>query len=206
MKDRSGTGFAFVTLELKPFPWPSPSPQLCSDHSPGFSYPNCFSPFGWLSNAQDCVSRPWPCLFATKMMKIRTCHREAWRAAIHGVAKSRTRLNDWTELEWSSHVVSGQFGQFLPIGPSPQDSSFCEKCSELGRHLGEVCPQWGWDIISQKIGWGHLNAERAKRSITSEHKCLMTDTDNGQIATGFSPNSKILLAWESICEREKKRN
>ena len=26
--------------------------------------------------------------------------REAWRAAIHGVAKSRTRLSDWTELSW----------------------------------------------------------------------------------------------------------
>ena len=26
--------------------------------------------------------------------------REAWRAAIHGVAKSRTRLIDWTELNW----------------------------------------------------------------------------------------------------------
>ena len=26
--------------------------------------------------------------------------REAWRAAIHGVAKSRTRLCDWTELNW----------------------------------------------------------------------------------------------------------
>ena len=24
--------------------------------------------------------------------------REAWRAAIHGVAKSRTRLSEWTEL------------------------------------------------------------------------------------------------------------
>ena len=24
--------------------------------------------------------------------------REAWRAAIHGVAKSRTQLSDWTEL------------------------------------------------------------------------------------------------------------
>ena len=24
--------------------------------------------------------------------------REAWRAAIHGVTKSRTRLRDWTEL------------------------------------------------------------------------------------------------------------
>ena len=26
--------------------------------------------------------------------------REAWRVAIHGVAKSRTRLSDWTELNW----------------------------------------------------------------------------------------------------------
>ena len=25
-------------------------------------------------------------------------NREAWRAAIHGAAKSRTRLSDWTEL------------------------------------------------------------------------------------------------------------
>ena len=28
--------------------------------------------------------------------------REAWRAAIHGGAKSRTRLSDWTELNWIS--------------------------------------------------------------------------------------------------------
>ena len=28
--------------------------------------------------------------------------REAWRAAVHGVAKSRTRLSDWTELNQSS--------------------------------------------------------------------------------------------------------
>ena len=27
--------------------------------------------------------------------------REAWRAAIHGVAKSWTWLSDWTELNWS---------------------------------------------------------------------------------------------------------
>ena len=27
--------------------------------------------------------------------------REAWRAAIHGVAKSRTRLSDWTDLNWT---------------------------------------------------------------------------------------------------------
>ena len=27
--------------------------------------------------------------------------REAWRAAIHGVAKSQTQLSDWTELNWT---------------------------------------------------------------------------------------------------------
>ena len=27
--------------------------------------------------------------------------REAWRAAIHGVTKSRTRLSDWNELNWT---------------------------------------------------------------------------------------------------------
>ena len=28
-------------------------------------------------------------------------NREAWRAAIHGLAKSRTWLSDWTELNWT---------------------------------------------------------------------------------------------------------
>ena len=27
--------------------------------------------------------------------------REAWRAAVHGVTKSQTRLSDWTELNWT---------------------------------------------------------------------------------------------------------
>ena len=26
--------------------------------------------------------------------------RDAWHAAVHGIAKSRTRLSDWTELNW----------------------------------------------------------------------------------------------------------
>ena len=28
--------------------------------------------------------------------------REAWRAAVHGITKSWTRLSDWTELNWAS--------------------------------------------------------------------------------------------------------
>ena len=32
--------------------------------------------------------------------------REAWRAAIHGVAKSWTRLSDWTELNWTEVILA----------------------------------------------------------------------------------------------------
>ena len=31
--------------------------------------------------------------------------REAWRAAVHGVAKSRTWLSDWTELDYTVHGI-----------------------------------------------------------------------------------------------------
>ena len=39
--------------------------------------------------------------------------REAWRAAILGVAKSRTQLSNWTELNW-----------WLPVGSDPQQPQF----------------------------------------------------------------------------------
>ena len=32
--------------------------------------------------------------------------REAWCAAVHGVAKSQTRLSDWTELNWTEYDVT----------------------------------------------------------------------------------------------------
>ena len=32
--------------------------------------------------------------------------REAWRAAVHGVAKSQTWLSSWTELNWTEHATA----------------------------------------------------------------------------------------------------
>ena len=39
--------------------------------------------------------------------------REAWRAAVHGIAKSRTQLSDWIELNWCIfiHVIFLKWGQ-----------------------------------------------------------------------------------------------
>ena len=49
--------------------------------------------------------------------------REAWRAAVHGVTKSRTRLSDWTELN-------------IPIS-DPNKSELYKAQSPLSNYLGE---------------------------------------------------------------------
>ena len=43
--------------------------------------------------------------------------REAWRAVIHGVAKSGTRLSDWTELNWTDESFSCRKKSGLPQLP-----------------------------------------------------------------------------------------
>ena len=52
-------------------------------------------------------------------------NREAWRAAIHGVAKSRTRLSDWTELNRVRiQNLSGHLGQSSQLCPRSHVSLF----------------------------------------------------------------------------------
>ena len=41
--------------------------------------------------------------------------RKAWHAAVHGVAKSRTWLSDWTELNWMTNDVEHLFMCLLAI-------------------------------------------------------------------------------------------
>ena len=39
--------------------------------------------------------------------------REAWRAAIHGVPKSQTRLSNWTELNWTEYSLPWSYMRLL---------------------------------------------------------------------------------------------
>ena len=48
--------------------------------------------------------------------------REAWRAAVHGVPKSRTQLSNWTELKWGCNT--GTLLLSLPMCPSTSTMLF----------------------------------------------------------------------------------
>ena len=66
--------------------------------------------------------------------------REAWRAAVHGVAKSRTRVSDWTELT-ELNDLSIALQQWVPQWLSSKETTYNtgETCSipGLGRSFGE---------------------------------------------------------------------
>ena len=61
-------------------------------------------------------------------------NREAWRAAVHGVTKSRTRLNDWTELKCDCEP-----GLATSKAQSSWRSPFCLKGHENHFLVGHPC-------------------------------------------------------------------
>ena len=50
-------------------------------------------------HAEDSIRTPGSMDVSLSELRELVMDREAWRAAIHGITKSRTRLSDWTELK-----------------------------------------------------------------------------------------------------------
>ena len=54
--------------------------------------------------------------------------REAWRAAIHGIAKSRIRLSDWTEWNWNIYLACKRAISLLDSYPREITSVHTKTC------------------------------------------------------------------------------
>ena len=81
--------------------------------------------------------------------------RMAWRAAIHGVTKSQTRLSNWTELNWTELTClwNTLFGKDPP-------HPFCSFSLVTGNVLEvSMCPSFFWASLAGRCvlyPWGSL--------------------------------------------------
>ena len=135
----------------------------------------------------------------SKLLELVT-DREAWHAAVHGVAKSWTRLsdwNDWTEAGWQYTDLTYSFPNLEPVHCSVSSSNCCFlTCIQVSQeavkvvwysHLFQNFPQFV--VIHTVKGFNIVNA--AAVDVFLEFSSFFYDpTDVGDLISGFSAFSK----------------
>jgi len=82
--------------------------------------------------------------------------REAWHAAIHGVAKSRTRLSNWTELNWTECKFPCY--SLHTISPSPCPKVCFLTCIQFSQEAGKVV--WCSHLLKNFPGFVVIQSQR----------------------------------------------
>ena len=90
--------------------------------------------------------------------------REAWHAAVHGVAKSQTRLSNWTELKEKDLEKKIQTGKGQPTHGSqiPKDYRLPEDLHESTELSWHWLERWKLDL-GGKIKWIIVSREEMVR-------------------------------------------
>ena len=110
--------------------------------------------------------------------------RKAWCAAVHGVAKSRTRLNDWTELTSTVTVLRLTIkGQIVGCGPIPWNPCPFPEIIEIILH------SLAFEII-QSLKTNHFEACHFLKWPTSVcGLCSSLNKSTSYLSLLISPNS-----------------
>ena len=96
--------------------------------------------------------------------------KEAWRAAIHGVAKSRTQLSDQTELNWTEGLLTSLVAQMVKHLPTMWKT----RVQSLGwnifwRRKWQPTPVFlpgkshGWRSLVGYSSWSHKESDTTER-------------------------------------------
>ena len=77
--------------------------------------------------------------------------REAWRAAVHGVAKSQTQMSNWTELNWEGQPSTENKEERVGACLITQCVPFSTTAWTAALHA-----RYPWDLPGKKPEWCHF--------------------------------------------------
>ena len=137
--------------------------------------------------------------------------REAWCAAIHGVAKSRTRLSDWTELNWmfrlepalGNHPCKFHLEQDYSSGLQAQGLYRGESsCTDtLLLYLQEETGHLVWNLLHRLFGASEQVPSKAL-NLNVFHSFLLQDSEIFLISKWCC---NVMVFFRQPCESSKLR-
>ena len=146
--------------------------------------------------------------------------REAWRAAIHGVAKSWTRLSDWIELNWKAILCEPYLAQYLVHNTHVNGRHYCNCAWCFNIHYfychyylmpllllrgASLVAQWQRTLLSMKETWFNPCIRKIPwRREWQPTPVFLPGKSHGQKSLeGYSPRGRKRVGCELVTKQQQ---